>query len=132
MVDKTMKPILAQKLSKFEWDLIAGYAARQKKLAIQTTMTPDELSINTLPLEDQKNGSEDGFLIAMKQLCQQLPTEKVRQTMRKALPIDDLILLLDHNPNLTTELRRILISYDIPIDTTNIFMPDHDQLDDLF
>jgi hypothetical protein len=46
--------------------------------------------------------------------------------------MDDLSLLLDHNSNLTTELHRLLISYDIPKDTTNIFMPDHDQLDDLF
>ena len=82
MVDKTMKPILAQKLSKFEWDLIAGYAARQKKLEIQTTMTPDESYMNILPLEDQENASEEGFLIAMKQLFQQLNTKKVRKTMR--------------------------------------------------
>ncbi len=71
-------------------------------------------------------------MIAMRQLCQQLPTEKVRQTMRKALPIDDLNILLDHNSNLTTELKRLLIGFDIPIDSTDIYLPDHDQLDDLF
>lgn len=131
-----MKPKLAKQLSNFEWDLIAGYAARKNKLAVQayysTSHTPDEFFINTLPLEDQENGSEDGFMIAMRQLCQQLPTEKVRQTMRKALPIDDLNILLDHNSNLTTELKRLLIGFDIPIDSTDIYLPDHDQLDDLF
>jgi len=52
--------------------------------------------------------------------------------MRKSLPMDDLSVLLDYNPNLTNELLQILISYDIPIDSTNIFMPNHEQLDDLF
>jgi hypothetical protein len=44
MVAKSMKPRLAAKLSKFEWDLIAGYVARQKKLASQAAMSPDEES----------------------------------------------------------------------------------------